>query len=72
MSFVELDLFGVYVAPIAPMIVAAYLLLVLFRRVAGHFGWLELIWHLGLFEFALYLIILSIIVLVAARLHSHV
>ncbi|UDL95768.1 MULTISPECIES: DUF1656 domain-containing protein [Lichenihabitans] len=72
MSFVEIDLFGVYVAPIAPMIVLAYVILFVLRRIAGHFGWFDAIWHPGLFEFALYLIILSSIVLVAASLHAHV
>jgi hypothetical protein len=71
MSFVEQDIFGVYVAPIAPMIVAAYVVLYIFRKVAARLGWFDFIWHPGLFEFALYLIILSTIVLAAARLHSH-
>ena len=38
MSFSEVNLFGVYVAPISLMMVAAWLVLIALRRVADHFG----------------------------------
>ncbi len=38
MRFVEVDLFGVYVAPISVMMMAAWLVLIALRRVADHFG----------------------------------
>ncbi len=63
--FVELDLFGVYIAPIAAMMVAAYLVLLLLRRVALVTGVLRLVWHPALFQVALYLVLLSAIVLLA-------
>ena len=34
MRFVEIDLFGVYVAPMALMLIAAWLILIPLRRVA--------------------------------------
>lgn len=71
MSFVELDIFGVYVAPIAVMIVVAYGILYVIRRLLARLGWLERVWHPGLFDFALYLIILSLLVLSVAKLNHH-
>jgi len=67
MRFVEVDLFGVYVAPISLMTVAAWLVLVALRRVADHLGLLHQVWHPALFVFAAYVIILSSIVLIVAR-----
>jgi protein AaeX len=67
MSFAEVDLFGVYVAPISLMMVAAWLVLIALRRVADHFGLLRHVWHPALFVFACYMITLSSIVLIVAR-----
>ena len=67
MKFVEVDLLGVYVAPISVMMVAAWFVIVVLRRVVGRFGLLAYVWHPALFVFALYIIALSSIVLVTAR-----
>ena len=67
MRFAEVDLFGVYVAPISLMMVAAWLVLIALRRVADHFGLLRHVWHPALFVFACYMIVLSSIVLTVAR-----
>jgi hypothetical protein len=67
MRFAEVDLFGVYVAPISLMMVAAWLVLIALRRAADRFGLLRHVWHPALFVFASYMIILSSIVLVIAR-----
>jgi hypothetical protein len=67
MSFAEVNLFGVYVAPISLMIVVAWLVLIALRRVADHFGLLRRVWHPALFVFAVYMITLSSIVLMVAR-----
>ena len=67
MRFVEVDLFGVYVAPISVMMMAAWLVLIALRRVADHFGLLRHVWHPALFVFAVYMIMLSSIVLIVAR-----
>jgi hypothetical protein len=67
MRFVEVDLFGVYVAPISVMMAAAWLILITLRRVADHFGLLRHVWHPALFVFAFYMIVLSSIVLIVAR-----
>jgi hypothetical protein len=67
MRFSEINLFGVYVAPISVLIVAAWILTVALRRVADRFGLLNLVWHPALFVFAVYMILLSSIVLIVAR-----
>ena len=67
MRFAELNLFGVYLAPISVMMLAAWLVLIALRRVADHFGLLRHVWHPALFVFACYMIVLSSIVLIVAR-----
>jgi hypothetical protein len=66
MNFVEVNVFGVYVAPFAVMMLAAWLILIALRRVADHFGLLRHVWHTALFVFAVYVIVLASIVLIVA------
>jgi len=65
--FTEINLFGVYVAPISVMMVVAWFVLIALRRVADHFGLLRRVWHPALFVFAAYMIVLSSIVHLVAR-----
>ena len=67
MRFAEVDLFGVYVAPMSMMMAAAWLVLIALRRAADHFGLLRHVWHPALFVFAFYIFVLSSIVLGVAR-----
>lgn len=67
MSFTEVDLFGVYVAPISVLMVAAWLVTIPLRQVASRFGLLRYIWHPALFVFAVYMIVLSSLVLLLAH-----
>ena len=67
MKFVEVNLLGVYVAPISVMMVAAWFVTMLLRRVGGRFGLLAYVWHPALFVFAVYIIVLSTIVLAVSR-----
>ena len=66
MKFTEINLFGVYVAPMSVMIVAAWLVVIILRRAASHFGLLRYVWHPALFVFAVYVVVLSSMVLVVA------
>ncbi len=67
MRFVEVDLLGVYVAPMSLMLIGAWAVTVALRRIAARFGVLRYVWHPALFVFAVYVIVLSSIVLVVAR-----
>ena len=63
MRYEELDIFGVYVAPIAPMMVAAWVVMTPLRWLAQRTGLYAHVWHQALFSFALYIIVLAGIVL---------
>jgi hypothetical protein len=67
LNFHEIDLLGVYVAPIALLLIAAWFVTIGLRRIADRFGMLRHVWHPALFVFAVYIIVLSSIVLVIAR-----
>lgn len=70
MNYTEINLFGVYIAPIAPMIVTAWMLLFPARHLADRFGLLRYVWHPALFVFAVYLVLLTSIVLLAGRIDA--
>lgn len=67
MRFTEINLFGVYVAPISVMMVAAWVVTITLRWSAARFGLLRYVWHPALFVFSVYMIVLSTMVLVVAR-----
>ena len=66
MRFTEINLFGVYVAPISVMMVAAWFVTIWLRRSAARFGLLRYVWHPSLFVFSVYMIVLSLMVLAFA------
>ncbi len=59
----EIDLIGVYVAPIALLAFLAWILLLLGRRLVMHSGAQPHVGHPPLFGLALYIIVLSILIL---------
>jgi hypothetical protein len=67
LKFFEINLFGVYVAPMSILMLAAWLATLALLRVAGRFGLLRLVWHPALFVLATYMIALSSMVLAIAR-----
>lgn len=67
MSFTEVNVFGVYVAPITLLAAAAWIVTVGLRWTAARYGLLRHVWHPSLFVFAVYLIVLSSMVLVTAH-----
>ena len=67
MKFVEIDLFGVYVAPISLLIVVAWVVTIGLRQLAVRVGLLRWVWHPALFVFAAYVIILSSLTFVASH-----
>jgi hypothetical protein len=67
MRFTELNLFGVYVAPISIMMIEAWLITIVLRRIAGRSGLLGYVWHPALFVFAVYIIVLSSFILTITK-----
>jgi protein AaeX len=67
MRFNEINLFGLYVAPIAVILAVAWVVYLLLRRAGDRFGLTRLVWHPALFEISLYVIIVSSIVVMIVR-----
>lgn len=70
MRLAEINMFGVYVAPISMMMVVTWLVTIALRGFAGRFDLLQYVWHPALFVFCVYIIILSSWVLIVARIPS--
>jgi hypothetical protein len=66
MRFAEINLFGVYVAPISLMMIGAWFVTIALRRVVSRAGLLRHVWHPALFVFAAYIIVLSSWILILA------
>jgi protein AaeX len=64
MRFTEINLFGVYVAPLSVMMAAAWLVTIALRRAAARFGLLNHVWHPALFVLSIFVMVLSAITLV--------
>jgi hypothetical protein len=67
MKFTEIDIFGVYLAPMSVLMLAAWLVTISLRRAAARFGLLRFVWHPALFVFAVYMIVLSSMILLITR-----
>jgi protein AaeX len=67
LTFFEVNLLGVYIAPMSILMLAAWLATLAWLRVAGRFRLLRYVWHPALFVLAMYMIALSSMVLFIAR-----
>jgi hypothetical protein len=65
--FTDINLFGVYVAPISLLMVAAWFVTIGLRWTATRYDLLRHVWHPALFVFSVYIIVLSSMVLVISR-----
>lgn len=63
--YTEINILGVYVAPFAVMMLAAWVATFPLSLVANRLEVTRRIWHPGLFNLCIYIIILSLIVLYA-------
>jgi hypothetical protein len=67
LKFVEIDLLGVYVAPISVLMIVAWIVTVGLRRAVDRFRLLQHVWHPALLVFDIYIIVLSSMILLFAR-----
>jgi protein AaeX len=67
MRFAEVDLFGVYVAPISLLMMLAWVVTIGLRRLAVQVGLFRWVWHPALLVFAIYVIVLSSLTFVASH-----
>ncbi|MGU3545906.1 DUF1656 domain-containing protein [Methylobacterium sp. A52T] len=66
----ELDLYGVFVPSLAAWMLIAFALSLLLRRVLALTGFYRMVWHRPLFDLALYVVLLGLVVSVAVPLTS--
>jgi len=64
--------FGVLISPFMPLMTLAFVITMMLRWIAVEFGWIRWIWHPALFEFSLFLIVLTITVLLFGSLRIYV
>jgi protein AaeX len=67
MRFNEINLFGIYVAPITLIMAVAWVVYLVVRRAGDRFGLTQRVWHPAFFDLALYVMIVSAIVIMIAR-----
>ena len=55
----EFDVYGVYVPRLLVFMVLSFLLIIVIRRILARLGAYSLVWHRGLFDLALYVLVLG-------------
>ena len=63
----DIDVHGVFVTPLLVWLLLAYGLNAVVRRILASAGFYALVWHRGLFDLALFVINLGVIVTLAAH-----
>jgi uncharacterized protein DUF1656 len=63
----EIDVYGVFIPSLLVWVVAALPLTAGLRRLLRWFGFYRLVWHRALFDLALLVIVLGVVVAVSAR-----
>jgi hypothetical protein len=58
----EIDIYGVLVPALLLWLIVAFALSALLRRLMQRFGLYRLVWHRALFNFALYVCLLGVVV----------
>jgi hypothetical protein len=66
MRFSEIDIFGVFVSPMAPILIGGWLILLVLRRIADRTGLWRRVWHPALASLSVYVMIMSAILVGAA------
>ena len=63
MRYLNMNLFGVYVAPFVPMLIIAGIVTAPLLRLANSLGLARWVWHPALFTIAVYVIVLYVVAL---------
>ena len=63
----EIDLHGVFVAPLLVWMVAAFAASAMLRRFLGWTGLYRLVWHRALFDSSLYVVVLGAVVALSSH-----
>ncbi|HET6390188.1 DUF1656 domain-containing protein [Hyphomicrobium sp.] len=68
MSFVEINILGVLISPLVPLMALAFAITMILRVIAVELGLARRVWHPALFEFSVFLIVLSATVVIFGHL----
>lgn len=60
----ELNVFGIYVAPIVLMILLAWIVALPIHVISDRYGLTKRVWHRGVFYLSVYISVLSIIIII--------
>ncbi len=64
LPFDQIDLFGAYVSPLVAVAIGCAVVWLLLRQLADALGLISRLWHPALFFLAVYVVLLSLVVLV--------
>jgi len=64
----EIDLYGVFLPSLLVWIVLAFLIILVLRRALAAFGIYKYVWHRPLFDMALYVVTVGVVVAIARSL----
>ncbi|MFK4441680.1 undecaprenyl pyrophosphate phosphatase UppP [Caballeronia udeis] len=64
----EIDIYGVYLPAVLVLMLVSYLFCLIVTRVFARVGLYRFIWHRSIFDLAIYVIVLGVVVIVSHRL----
>ncbi|SAL20493.1 Protein of unknown function [Burkholderia sp. D7] len=64
----EIDIYGVYLPAVLVLMLVSYLFCLIVTRVFARVGLYRFVWHRSIFDLAIYVIVLGIVVIVSHRL----
>ncbi|MDB5830849.1 MAG: hypothetical protein JWR14_679 [Caballeronia sp.] len=64
----EIDIYGVYLPAALVLMLVSYLFCLVVTRVFARVGLYRFVWHRSIFDLAIYVIVLGIVVIVSHRL----
>ncbi|HMC46346.1 MAG TPA: DUF1656 domain-containing protein [Caballeronia sp.] len=64
----EIDIYGVFLPAVLVLMLVSYLFCLVITRVFARVGLYRFVWHRSIFDLAIYVIVLGIVVIVSHRL----
>jgi hypothetical protein len=64
----EIDIYGVFLPAVLILMLVSYLLCLVVTRLFARAGLYRFVWHRSIFDLAIYVIVLGIVVIVSHRL----
>jgi Protein of unknown function (DUF1656) len=63
----EIDIFGVFVPAVLVLMLIAYLINLVIRRVLTRIGFYRFVWHRSIFDLGIYVLVLGTVVVLSHR-----